>query len=405
MNQIALWLRLWIIVAIAAPAARLAAQDADTPLTPEQAQEMFAATFGTEVERIAASPTKTDDVEFAKQMLIVARGGKQRAELINVMLEHARRFGSATPDGYETAIEAMRLLIERDPSRAGDLYAEIVTLRQRQYSATRGEERVEIGKAWLDDQLAAAEAKARDNDWAEAQAMYRQAMTVATRADPTRKPDIQAAIDAMRDHMLVEAKSARLKANIKSAQEASNTALIKTTTDQLMKLYVVDLDTPNEARKYTFLSDDAELKANVPLACKDPADLDEEQAEQLAKWYHDLSRSATGKGKLATLERARGYYERYVELHGTDASVRERAEVLREIAADDGGGDFSWSTDVAEREALWHARHHALYRRLQGQDHLDADAQEHRWRARTPRRRERRANADDRVAHRLEKGP
>ncbi|MEP3234092.1 MAG: FAD-linked oxidase C-terminal domain-containing protein [Hyphomicrobiales bacterium] len=54
-----------------------------------------------------------------------------------------------------------------------------------------------------------------------------------------------------------------------------------------------------------------------------------------------------------------------LEFHGTDASVREQAELFKEIAADNEGGEFIWTTDAEERTKLWQARHDAYWAALQ----------------------------------------
>jgi len=51
----------------------------------------------------------------------------------------------------------------------------------------------------------------------------------------------------------------------------------------------------------------------------------------------------------------------FLEFHGTEASVREQAERVQEIATDLGGGNFQWTTRTEERNALWQARHDAAY--------------------------------------------
>jgi D-lactate dehydrogenase (cytochrome) len=51
----------------------------------------------------------------------------------------------------------------------------------------------------------------------------------------------------------------------------------------------------------------------------------------------------------------------FLEFHGTEASVREQAEQVQEIAAEFGGGNFQWTTKTEERTALWQARHDAAY--------------------------------------------
>lgn len=49
----------------------------------------------------------------------------------------------------------------------------------------------------------------------------------------------------------------------------------------------------------------------------------------------------------------------FVEFHGTPASVAEQSERFGEIAAEFGGGPFTWTTRAEERTRLWEARHHA----------------------------------------------
>jgi D-lactate dehydrogenase (cytochrome) len=51
----------------------------------------------------------------------------------------------------------------------------------------------------------------------------------------------------------------------------------------------------------------------------------------------------------------------WLEFHGSEASVAEQAETVQAIAADNGGADFRWSTDPAERKRIWQARHDAAY--------------------------------------------
>ena len=49
----------------------------------------------------------------------------------------------------------------------------------------------------------------------------------------------------------------------------------------------------------------------------------------------------------------------FLEFHGTDASVAEQSQRFGEIAAEFGGGPFTWTTRPEERTRLWEARHHA----------------------------------------------
>jgi D-lactate dehydrogenase (cytochrome) len=54
-----------------------------------------------------------------------------------------------------------------------------------------------------------------------------------------------------------------------------------------------------------------------------------------------------------------------LEFHGTEAGVIEQAEMVQEIARENGGMDFQWATRPEERTKLWEARHQAYFACLQ----------------------------------------
>jgi D-lactate dehydrogenase (cytochrome) len=55
----------------------------------------------------------------------------------------------------------------------------------------------------------------------------------------------------------------------------------------------------------------------------------------------------------------------FFEFHGTSAaSVAEHAQLVQEIAAENGGTDFRWATTTEERSKLWRARHDAFWAAL-----------------------------------------
>jgi D-lactate dehydrogenase (cytochrome) len=63
-----------------------------------------------------------------------------------------------------------------------------------------------------------------------------------------------------------------------------------------------------------------------------------------------------------------GYREQptlFLEFHGTQASVEEQATLVQEIARENGGMDFEWTTRAEDRNRLWNARHQAYFACLQ----------------------------------------
>lgn len=55
----------------------------------------------------------------------------------------------------------------------------------------------------------------------------------------------------------------------------------------------------------------------------------------------------------------------FFEFHGSQSSVVEQAQMVQEIARENGGQDFVWATKAEERTALWEARHNAYFACLQ----------------------------------------
>ena len=52
------------------------------------------------------------------------------------------------------------------------------------------------------------------------------------------------------------------------------------------------------------------------------------------------------------------------EFHGTELGVKEQAEMVGEIAADNGAGEFQWAVKAEERNKLWQGRHDSYYAAL-----------------------------------------
>ena len=55
----------------------------------------------------------------------------------------------------------------------------------------------------------------------------------------------------------------------------------------------------------------------------------------------------------------------FLEFHGTQGAVEEQARLVQDIARENGGMDFEWTTKPEERTRLWNARHQAYFACLQ----------------------------------------
>ena len=55
----------------------------------------------------------------------------------------------------------------------------------------------------------------------------------------------------------------------------------------------------------------------------------------------------------------------FLEFHGTRSGVEEQARLVQDIASENGGMDFEWTTKAEDRNRLWSARHQAYFACLQ----------------------------------------
>ena len=55
----------------------------------------------------------------------------------------------------------------------------------------------------------------------------------------------------------------------------------------------------------------------------------------------------------------------FLEFHGTQGGVEEQAKLVQDIARENGGMDFEWTTKPEDRSRLWTARHQAYFACLQ----------------------------------------
>jgi len=51
----------------------------------------------------------------------------------------------------------------------------------------------------------------------------------------------------------------------------------------------------------------------------------------------------------------------FLEFHGSETEVQSQTETVRDIAADNEGGEFQWAIQQEDRTKLWTARHRAYY--------------------------------------------
>ena len=96
-----------------------------------------------------------------------------------------------------------------------------------------------------------------------------------------------------------------------------------------MRLYLVEMNNPAEAAKFVDETLDEATRKYVPAAAKPIEEAPELACNELGDWYRGLADQATATAsKGAMLERAKAYYERFVDLHKADDLARAGATLM-----------------------------------------------------------------------------
>jgi hypothetical protein len=202
-------------------------------------------------------------------------------------------------------------------------------MRRRQYDAARGDAKAQAGDALIDALAAAADTHLRDGDMEGAHACLLKATALAHQNRSQKADAIEAQVKAFAARQKSAAEAERLKKQVE-ADPANAKA-----RGQLVRLLVVDLDSPAEAAKYLDESSDATLRKFVPAAARPVTDAPELACLELMDWYVTLAATAGPAGKAAMYARAVQYGERFLERHTAQDLDRTRAELAVKKARPD----------------------------------------------------------------------
>jgi len=278
--------------------------------------------FGAEARKVAASRTKTDDAAFAARLLKTAKDIPDSPAMQVLLYEKACQFGSVGTAGCKTALEALGLLEKAIPAKKAQWRQRKLEVVKFRFDKSYGSAKKAAGEPYLEMLEALADAHLAEGNGSEAKALYRRAFMVANYIKSDRVATILAKSKRANAVVAREARLRSLQAKLK--KNARDTAA----REELILLYVVALDNPAEAAK--LLTDDLDevTRTYVPLAAKKLDDLDEAICLELGDWYYrELSKNASVIGKPVVLQRAKGYYQKFLGLHAKQDIQSFRAKV------------------------------------------------------------------------------
>ena len=307
--------------------------------TADDARAVFDALYGSDVARVRATREASDDVRLAEKLLEAAREAAAQPALVEVICAEAYELTSGTSEGYATALAAAALGMEHVREKSAAWCEKGVAIRQKEYDAARGEGRTAAGEVLIEAMLALADVKGEAGETEALGGLYRQALAVARSIRSERREAIEVRLQAMgaRERLLKEA--ARLKAEL--ARTPDDASL----RNELVRLLVVELDSPASAAKHVDGPCEAAWKKYVPAASRRAEEAPELACLELGEWYRGLGEEAPESAKVAMYQRAHGYYQRFLLLHGAEdlrrmqasLAVKKVEEALKRLGSEAGG--------------------------------------------------------------------
>ena len=303
-------------------AAALGAAEAAKDENAEEAAAAFEKVYGADLKAVKGA---RESIELAQRMLKAAKAADIQPAFLTLLCENAYALAQPYADGAKTALEAMSFLAARLPDKAGACAEKVVKVRQGQYDLSRGPARTKAGNDLIEALLAAAAARADACAYADALALTKRAQPVARAVRSALADQADARVKALGLCL----KSAREAEDLKTQLEKDAGA--KALREKLVRLCLMELDNPTEAARHLEGLDEGDLRKYVPAACRPLESAPSRACLELGDWYcTKLAPEASASAKGAMLERAEGYYERFVETH--PAKDMDRTRVVAALA-------------------------------------------------------------------------
>ena len=285
----------------------------------DDAKSVFDSLFAAKIKAVAGSADRADDVALAKDMLALAKSSANEPALLALLCEAAHDLGARHADGYAVAAEAMTLLAETVEAGRPLAREKLVALLMKQSTIGKADEREAAGEAMIDLLLTTGDEKAEKKQYAEAAGDYRRAVTAATQKKTAALDDAKAKLEfaLTRDRTMKQLSRLQEKL-LKDADSA--------TAEEIVRLYVIELDDPAAAKDYLNRVKDETLKTLIPLAAEPVEQTKEDDALRLGEWYHALAKES--RTHDAPARRGASYLARFIELHASTDLARTKAAVM-----------------------------------------------------------------------------
>jgi len=293
----------------------------------DDAKSVFDSLFAAKIKAVSATADRDDDVTLAKDMLALAKTSANQPALVALLCDTAHDLGAKHADGYVAAAEALTLLADTVEEKKPAAREKLVALLTKQSTAGKPDEREPAGEALIDLLVVMGDEKVDGRQFIEAVADYRRVVALATQRKSASLDDAKAKLEFALSRDRTMKQLVRLQEKLlKDADSA--------TAEEIVKLYVIELDDPESAKAYLNRVKDETLKTLVPLAAGAVDQVSEESLLKLGEWYKSLAKDPKSPQAAGVLQRAKTYLAKYLETHTAADLGRTKAEVMmKEIDA------------------------------------------------------------------------
>ncbi len=294
----------------------------------DDAKSVFDSLFNARIRSVSGTADRADDVALAKEMLALAKTSANQPALIALLCDAAHDLSARHADGYAIAAEAMTLLAEKVVEKRSSARDRLITLLFRHSSTGKPEEREIASESLIALLITMGDEKFNEKQYAEAAADYRRATTIAQQKKSESLGDMKAKLDLALSRERTMKQLSRLEETLlKNANDAA-------TAQEIVRLYVIDLDAPAAAGPYLTRAKDERLSRLIPLAAQEIHALGANDALQLGEWYRSQIKSLKSPEAAPAIERTRRYLCRFLTLHTADDLLKTKATaLLNEIEA------------------------------------------------------------------------
>jgi hypothetical protein len=273
-------------------------------------QSAFNDAWSEKIKQVAATSDHADDIDLAKEMLTVVKEASDVTDVSMKVLIYNKAFelASPRPGGYLTAWEAMAALADQVPDQRVVAHEKIAAILIKQMPRTRGAQKQYVSETLAQTLILLSDAKVKAGDYADAIPLLNRARSAVVKY---RTP----LIDLIKEKMTVVSHRNRVARQVDRLKKEVLDNPTPDALQRLVKMYLIELDSPSLANDYLAGVQDESLLQHVPQAAIAGADADEKMCRQLGKWYESLANQASRVARLDMLKRAHGFYETFLEKH------------------------------------------------------------------------------------------